>query len=86
MTILRSMQIHACDRAEHWRAQAIEARALAELLTDPEAKRLMLGVAVGRTIGRCSSFPRATASQRSASPSSSARASTVSAIEAMPRR
>ena len=31
--------------AEHWRARAIEARALAECLTDPEAKRAMLGVA-----------------------------------------
>jgi hypothetical protein len=34
------------EDAEHWRAQAIEARALAELLTGPEAKRLMLGVGV----------------------------------------
>ena len=33
------------DEADHWRAQAIEARALAECLTDPEAKRAMLGVA-----------------------------------------
>jgi hypothetical protein len=32
--------------ADHWRAQAIEARALAECLTDAGAKRLMLGVAV----------------------------------------
>ena len=31
--------------AEHWRARAIEARTLAEYLTDPEAKRAMLGVA-----------------------------------------
>jgi hypothetical protein len=31
--------------AENWRARAIEARALAERLTHPQAKRLMLGVA-----------------------------------------
>jgi hypothetical protein len=34
------------DDADHWRARAIEARVLAECLTDPQAKRLMLGVAV----------------------------------------
>ena len=31
--------------AELWRARATEARTLAECLTDPEAKRAMLGVA-----------------------------------------
>jgi len=31
--------------AEHWRERAIEARALAGCMTDPEAKRAMLGVA-----------------------------------------
>jgi len=31
--------------AKDWRARAIEARALAQRLTDPEAKRVMLSVA-----------------------------------------
>ena len=32
--------------ARHWRARAEEARELAEQMTSPEAKRIMLGIAV----------------------------------------
>jgi hypothetical protein len=31
----------------HWRNHAEEARALADVLTDPEARRVMLGIAEG---------------------------------------
>lgn len=34
------------DNARHWRARAEEARDLAEQLANPEAKRIMLGIAV----------------------------------------
>jgi hypothetical protein len=37
---------HRIDDAKHWRAQAEKARELAEQLTNPESKRLMLGIAV----------------------------------------
>ncbi len=33
------------DNAKHWRDRADEARVHAEQLTDPEAKRMMLGIA-----------------------------------------
>ena len=32
---------------KHWRARAEEARAMAEQMPDPEAKRMMLGIAEG---------------------------------------
>ena len=34
------------DNARHWRARAEEARDLAEQMANPEAKRIMLGIAV----------------------------------------
>jgi hypothetical protein len=34
------------DNARHWRARAEEARELAEQIANPEAKRIMLGIAV----------------------------------------
>jgi hypothetical protein len=34
------------DNARHWRAQAEEARTIANQLTDPESKRTMLGIAL----------------------------------------
>jgi hypothetical protein len=34
------------DNSRHWRARAEEARELAEQMTNPEAKRIMLGIAV----------------------------------------
>lgn len=34
------------DDARRWRARAEEARDLAEQLTNPESKRIMLGIAV----------------------------------------
>jgi hypothetical protein len=37
---------HRIDDARQWRARAEEARELAEQLTSPEAKRIMLGIAV----------------------------------------
>ena len=35
------------DVAERWRTLAAEARAAADELTDPEAKRIMISIAVG---------------------------------------
>jgi hypothetical protein len=35
------------DAAERWRSLAAEARAAADALTDPEAKRIMLSIAEG---------------------------------------
>ena len=35
------------DVAEHWRALAAEARARADEMSDPEAKRIMLSIAEG---------------------------------------
>jgi hypothetical protein len=35
------------DIAEHWRKLAIEARAAADELTDPDAKQIMLSIAEG---------------------------------------
>jgi hypothetical protein len=35
------------DVAEHWRKLALEARAVANELTDPDAKRIMLDIAEG---------------------------------------
>jgi hypothetical protein len=37
---------HRIDDARQWRARAEVARDLAEQLTDPESKRIMLGIAV----------------------------------------
>jgi plasmid stability protein len=37
---------HRIDNARHWRARAEEARELAEQMANPEAKRIMLGIAV----------------------------------------
>jgi hypothetical protein len=37
---------HRIDDARHWRARAEEARELAAQLTNPESKRIMLGIAV----------------------------------------
>jgi hypothetical protein len=37
---------HRIDEAKRWRARAEEARELAEQLTHPESKRIMLGIAV----------------------------------------
>ena len=37
---------HRIDEARQWRARAEEARDLAEQLTDPEGRRILLGVAV----------------------------------------
>lgn len=37
---------HRIDDARQWRARAEEARDLAEQLAKPEAKRIMLGIAV----------------------------------------
>jgi plasmid stability protein len=34
------------DNARHWRARAEEAREMAEQMVNPEAKRIMLGIAV----------------------------------------
>jgi hypothetical protein len=34
------------DSAGHWRARAEEAREMAEQMANPEAKRIMLGIAV----------------------------------------
>ena len=34
------------DNARHWRARAEEARELADQIANPEAKRIMLGIAV----------------------------------------
>ena len=33
--------------AKHWRNRAEKVRAAAELMTDPEAKRMMLAIAIG---------------------------------------
>jgi hypothetical protein len=33
------------DLPEHWRARAEESRVLAEQLSDPETRRMMLGIA-----------------------------------------
>ncbi len=35
------------DNPEYWRSRAEEARALAEMLEDPEAKRMMMDVVEG---------------------------------------
>ena len=35
------------NHPEYWRSRAEEARALAEMLEDPEAKRMMMGVVEG---------------------------------------
>lgn len=37
---------HRIDDARQWRARAEEARGLSEQLSNPESKRIMLGVAV----------------------------------------
>jgi hypothetical protein len=37
---------HRIDDARQWRTRAEEARELAEQLTHPESKRIMLGIAV----------------------------------------
>ena len=37
---------HRIDEATHWRARAEEARELATQLTNPESRRIMLGIAV----------------------------------------
>jgi hypothetical protein len=37
---------HRIDDARRWRARAEEARDLAEQLSNPEGKRIMLGIAV----------------------------------------
>jgi hypothetical protein len=38
---------HRIDDARRWRAQAEEARTIADQLTNPESKRIMLGIALG---------------------------------------
>jgi hypothetical protein len=35
------------DNAEYWRSRAEEARAIADMMDDPEAQRTMLGIADG---------------------------------------
>jgi hypothetical protein len=37
---------HRIDTARRWRAQAEEARTIASQLTNPESKRIMLGIAL----------------------------------------
>jgi hypothetical protein len=37
---------HRIDEARQWRARAEEARELAEQLSNPESRRIMLGIAV----------------------------------------
>jgi hypothetical protein len=39
------MPLGLLDDAKHWRERADEARVHAKQLTDPEAKRMMLGIA-----------------------------------------
>jgi hypothetical protein len=42
---VRPMTVRLPTSAKHWRDRAEEARAAAELMTDPEAKRIMLVIA-----------------------------------------
>jgi hypothetical protein len=35
------------DDAEHWLSRAEETRTIAEIMTDPEAQRIMFGIADG---------------------------------------
>ena len=35
------------DDAEHWRSRAEETRTIAEIMTDPEARRIMFDIAEG---------------------------------------
>jgi hypothetical protein len=35
------------DDAEHWWSRAEETRTIAEIMTDPEAKQIMFGIAEG---------------------------------------
>jgi len=39
------MPLSMLDNAEHWRTRAKEARAAADLITDPDARRTMLEIA-----------------------------------------
>ena len=38
---------HRIDEARRWRAQAEEARSIADQLANPDCKRIMLGIALG---------------------------------------